>query len=63
MYQASPRFSAIAKLVCDHDISGAKFHWLFVYILAASAKSKNGSNDRNNDNAFQTLHGLLSSGY
>jgi hypothetical protein len=47
----------------DDDVGSAELQRRLSNFLAASAERSGGSNDRgNHDNAFQTLHGLLSSG-
>jgi hypothetical protein len=61
--EASPRLAAIAKLLSDDDVGSTELQRTLFNFLAASAERENGSNNRRyDDNAFQTLHGLLSSG-
>jgi hypothetical protein len=46
----------------DGNVAGAQLHGRLVNFLAASANGGNRSNHRrDDDNAFETLHGILSS--
>jgi hypothetical protein len=52
----------LASNLRNNDVAGAELHRGMLNFLAASAKSGGRGNDRrNDDDAFQTLHGLLSS--
>jgi hypothetical protein len=60
-------FALDANNLLDHDIGGPELQWLgghgLLVVAEAATKRNGGGHDRgDDDNALQTLHGLLSFG-